>query len=258
LPGEATHIAREAALQGVRTVVAVGGDGTIHEVVNGIAGFEVALGILPLGTENVLAKELRVPFKVREAIALIARRSTLQIDLGKVGGRYFALVAGVGFDAQVVHRLDPYFKRQFGRFSFVCTGVATFPRFNPRLVEIRINDEQIETRAWQVLVSNSSTFAGNVRVAPTASITDGRFDVCVFADNSRASFLGKLVASTLCRRIPSQSIRTFQTTNLSIQSTDPLPVEIDGEALEMERLEFSIHPRALRVITGLPASTAPN
>jgi len=250
-PGDATRIARESAVKGTGTVVAVGGDGTVHEVVNGIAGTDVALGILPLGTENVLAKELGIPFNIRDAVSLIARRPTLQIDLGKVGNRHFALMAGVGFDAQVVSNLHPYMKRQFSRFSFVFAGMTTFSRYSPRSVEIRINGAEIRTCAWQVLVSNSSIFAGGVRVTPTASITDGRFDVCVFADDNRASFFGKVVRTALYRRFPEESIQTFQTTQLCIQSTDPLPVQIDGEAMSLDRLDFSIQPQALKVIVGL-------
>ncbi len=256
-PGDATRIAGEAARRGTRTVVAVGGDGTVHEVINGIVGMNVALGILPLGTENVLARELGIPFGVKDAVSLIARHPIIQIDLGQLGGRYFALMTGVGFDAQVVRNLDPYMKRQLSRFSFVFTGMATFPKFHPRSVEIRVNGAEIRTQAWEVLVCNASIFAGQVRIAPTASITDGRFDVCVFADDNRASFFGKLLKTAVYRRFPEQNIQAFQATHLSIQSTDPLPVQIDGEAMSLDRLDFSIQPRALSVV-GCPTIRCPS
>src|SRR5258708_4489185 len=119
VPGEAKEIAAAAVEQGFRIVVAAGGDGTINEVVNGLAGSEVALGVLPVGTMNVFAAELGLPGKLRDAWRLIEAGRVREIDLGRANRQYFVQLAGVGLDAQVVKETSLDLKRNLGPLAYL-------------------------------------------------------------------------------------------------------------------------------------------
>lgn len=248
---DARASAHEAAAQHYDRVIVAGGDGTVHKVVNGLAGSETALAILPLGTENVLAKELHVPFSLEAAIQFAAETPAIPIDLGKVSNHYFALMAGVGFDAQVIRNLHPQLKRQLSRLSFLFTGVSTLSHFNPSTVEVRVNGSYLKTNAWEIMVSNASIFAGRVKVAPDASIQDGRFDICIFSAENRAVFVGDVVQSAMLRRFAGEAVQFFKSAEVRIHSTTPLPVQLDGESMELKSLDFTIQPHALRVVGSL-------
>ena len=158
-PGDARSIAEWAVAQGFATVVAAGGDGTINEVVNGIAGSDIALGILPVGTMNVFAAELSIPNNLPKAWEIIQARHTRRIDLVRANDQYFVQLAGVGLDAQVVQATSRSFKKNFGPLSYLISAAQIALRAPPKLI---VEHDGIRREGSFVLIGNGRYYGGPV------------------------------------------------------------------------------------------------
>ncbi|HEX8311836.1 MAG TPA: diacylglycerol kinase family protein, partial [Chthoniobacteraceae bacterium] len=176
-PGDARAIAAWAVEKGYRTVVAAGGDGTINEVVNGLAGSEVALGILPVGTMNVFAAELGLPSDLQEAWKVIRARHLRKIDLARANSQYFVQLAGVGLDAQVVQATSWEFKKNFGPLSYLVSAAQIAARKPPKLV---VTGEDGVREGSFVLIGNGRFYGGPFPFFKDAKIDDGKLDVLIF------------------------------------------------------------------------------
>jgi diacylglycerol kinase family enzyme len=180
--GHATELAREAAAAGARLVVAAGGDGTIAEVANGLAGSGCRLGIIPLGTANVLANELGLAFAPRAVAAALAfgrtRRIWPGLATGPDGPRLFVQMVGAGFDAQVVHRLPGRLKRALGRNAYVLQTLREAVRY--RFAPIRVRIDAVETTTGSVVVTKGHFYAGRFVLAPGTSPSDPGLTVALF------------------------------------------------------------------------------
>jgi len=177
--GDAEQHARTAVAEGFERIVAAGGDGTIHEVVNGIAGSNAALGLMPMGTMNVFANELGLPANdLGRCWEIIQRGRTRLIDLPTANGKHFVQLAGVGLDAQVVKETSLTLKRNFGPLSYVISAAQIAARRPPRLL-IESEDAQTEEGSF-VLVGNGRLYGGPFPFFKHAVIDDGLLDVLVF------------------------------------------------------------------------------
>jgi len=157
--GEAEALARNAAAEGFQTIVAAGGDGTIHEVVNGLAGTDAALGLLPLGTMNVFATELGLPANdLGRCWRIIQQQHSRLIDLPSANGKHFVQLAGVGLDAQVVKETSRNFKRNFGPLSYLFSAAQIAARIPPRL--LIESDDAVAKEASFALVGNGRLYGG--------------------------------------------------------------------------------------------------
>lgn len=248
-PGEATRLAREAALQGYDRVIAAGGDGTVHEVLNGLAETETAMGVIPLGTENILAREIQIPCRDLDAACqALASGRTVWVDVGRTPQRYFLLMAGLGFDAQVVGEVDPDFKRICRSFAFFATGFSTLVHYDPPRVRLTVDGQTEYLRPWGLIVSNATLYAWKVRVAPRASMTDGRLDVVAFVAGNRLDFLGQALRSLFRGEMVGPGIRHWKAREVQVTVSRPLPLQLDGEIVEESELSFRLLPAALRLV----------
>jgi YegS/Rv2252/BmrU family lipid kinase len=177
VPGDGARVARELAEQ-VDAVVAVGGDGTVNEVVNGLAGREVAVGIVPLGTVNVMALELGLPFDIERACDVIAEGRRRALDLGTISGRNFVLMAGAGLDALTIRRLDARAKKRYREAAFVWTGIRTF--LSQEQAEFPVEVDGEEYRARFAVVGNCRYYGGRFGITNRADPSDGMLDVVLF------------------------------------------------------------------------------
>ncbi len=186
---EATAVARRAADSGYDQVIAVGGDGTINAVVQGLAGSDAALGIVPLGTGNAAGSNLGLRAGgIASAMDLIAAGNTARVDLGLINGRHFLTMAGVGLDAQVAHELHDAWKRRLGKIAFIRQFLRS--TFSYKLPHCRVEitggeqDVVLEEPLWAVLVCNLGIFTWRVKVAPEAAADDGQLDFIIFHPDS--------------------------------------------------------------------------
>jgi len=245
--GEAEAMARRGIAEGFKKIVAAGGDGTINEVVNGLAGTNTTLGLLPIGTMNVFATELGLPVHDLELCWDIVRgESTRAIDLPKANQKFFVQLAGVGLDAQVVKETSSQLKRSFGPLSYVISAFQIAARKPPRLF-IQSEDASIDEGSF-VLIGNGRLYGGPFPFFKHASLDDGLLDVIVFKRLGYLEIIKYLQDVVFSSEIRVPEVEYFQTRRLRVESAEPVPVELDGELIGNCPVEFSIQERSLRVL----------
>ncbi|MFL6583559.1 MAG: diacylglycerol/lipid kinase family protein [Chthoniobacterales bacterium] len=245
--GDARRLAREAVTGGYRKIVAAGGDGTINEVANGLAGSDATLGLLPLGTMNVFATELGLPVNdLGRCWDIVQSDQSRRIDLPSANGRHFVQLAGVGLDAQVVQETSRTFKRNFGPLSYLISAAQIAARQPPRL-RIESPDASTEEGSF-VLVGNGRLYGGPFPFFKQAAFDDGLLDVVVFKRLTYLEIIRYLQNVIFTAQISSPEIEYFQTRELRVTSDIDVPVEIDGELAGTAPVEFKIE-QILHVVT---------
>jgi diacylglycerol kinase (ATP) len=247
-PGDGQRLARRAADQGYDLVVAAGGDGTINEVINGLAGTNTALGTLPLGTMNVWARELGLPLQVRAAAQAILDWQVRSIDLGRAGERYFLLMAGIGFDAAITAGIKPGEKRRFGALAYVLRGIEVALHVRGSRARLILDGRTVKGRILMVVVGNSQLYGGLVKITHRASIDDGLLDVCVIKGDSFIAALRHTIAILRRSYSHNPAIDYYRARSIKIIATPRLPVQIDGDPLGQTPLTFEVNPGALRAL----------
>jgi diacylglycerol kinase (ATP) len=243
--GHATLLAREALEQGVDRVVVVGGDGTVNEALNGLAGSALPLAIVPTGTVNVLALELGLPLDPPDAVRLAAEARPTRIDLGIAGERYFALMAGVGFDADV----RPAMKRALKEMAFVFQGLTTYLTTEHPLV--RIESEDRCTEGYFVVLGNARNYGGSFGITPLADMRDGLLDVVVLKDMGFFSVAHYWLAALLSAHLQHPKVEYFRTASATLTVVEEgarVLVQTDGEIAGQLPLECRVVPGALNIV----------
>lgn len=246
--GEAEFLARNAVAEGYERIVAAGGDGTINEIVNGIAGQNITLGVLPIGTMNVFATELGLPVNdLARCWKIIQGNTTHRVDLPRANRKHFVQLAGVGLDAQAVKETSRAFKRNFGPLSYLISAVQIASRTPPVL---RIESEEAVTSEGSfVLVGNGRLYGGRFPFFKQAVMDDGLLDVIVFKRLNYVDIIRYLQDVVFTPQISSPEVEYFQTKRLRVTSEEVVPVEIDGELVGNCPVEFKIRAGGLRVLT---------
>lgn len=246
--GHATVLAREAAASGARLVVAAGGDGTIAEVASGLIGSDAALGIIPLGTANVLAHELGLPTEARALAAALAFGRTRPLWPGLAengtGGRIFVQMLGVGLDAQVVHRVNHRLKRAIGRHAYVLQTLREISRYDYRPIPVTLDGRR--TEAASVVVSKGRFYGGPYTLAPQASDTEPGFSVALFRRNGARAALGYGAALALDRLPQASSLEVIRARCVEIGGDEP--AQADGDPAGMAPLAVRDAPASLPVV----------
>jgi diacylglycerol kinase (ATP) len=248
--GEAESLARHAVTEGYKRIVAAGGDGTINEIVNGIAGHNVTLGLLPLGTMNVFATELGLPVNdLADCWKIIERNRTHRVDLPRANRKHFVQLAGVGLDAQAVKETSRAFKRSFGPLSYLISAVQIASR-TPPILQIE-SEDAVSGEGSFVLVGNGRLYGGRFPFFKQAVMDDGLLDVIVFKRLGYVDIIRYLQDVVFTPQISSPEVEYFQTKHLRVTSDESVPVEIDGELVGNCPVEFKICAGGLRVLTPL-------
>jgi len=250
-PQDVVDQAREAAREGHERLLVGGGDGTLHHAIRGLAGSACALGIVPLGTGNDLARSLDIPrdpmAAARRALTAPARR----IDLGSVDGRPFAGVLGIGIDGEVARFVNERSGGPRGRMAYLHAVVRTLASFRPPRVRIDFEDGSYEGRVMLAALANTSCFGGGMRVAPDAVVDDGKFDLIVVEAISKLRFLAVFPRVYRGTHIDHPAVRTFRVTGATLRADRPLACYADGEPLSecsSRGTRVEILPGALAVI----------
>ena len=247
--GDATRFAREAVQQGLDLVCAIGGDGTVNETINGLAGAEVPLAIVPTGTVNVLAMELGIPLEPPDAVKLLEVGTVSWIDLGLAGDRYFGLMAGVGMDAAVVASLNPVLKKAFKEAAFAVQGLANYLTKEEPLIRVTTAERTVE--GYFAVFGNSSNYGGGFGITPLADMRDGLLDVCVLKDKSFLSTIWYWSAALINAHIKHPKVEYFRTEAAEIVTVEEgkeVLVQTDGEMAGKLPLTCRVVPRSLHVV----------
>lgn len=251
-PGHAEALAREAVANGETMVVAAGGDGTIAEVANGLMGSTARLGVIPLGTANVLAHELALPFAPRAVAAALAFKRTKLLWPGLANGaggtRLFVQMLGVGFDAHVVHTLPVGLKRVFGKGAYVLQSLHALLHYD--FAPIRLRLDGVETSAASVIVSKGVLYGGTYRLAADAVPGEPGFSVVLFDHSGPAAALlyGAALPLNLLGRAP--GVRHVRAARIDFIGNARAPAQADGDAAGTVPLNVVDAPGPIAVVTG--------
>lgn len=250
-----TELSRQAADAGYDVVIASGGDGTISRVVNGLARTETALGVLPAGTGNAWAQEMGIPvskvftrWALLEAADVLLEGEVRTVDLGTAGENYFLMWAGVGLDARVTEEVSYELRRHIGNLATWITGVQVAREYPGTPATITVDGKVYHSQFILTVIGNAQSYAGSVRMTPIARLDDGLLDVCVFKGKGFADTLKHLVNVFSQTHMISPDVEYYQGERIYIESEEPLPVHLDGDAMGHTPMEFGIAPKALRVI----------
>ncbi|MCW0180272.1 MAG: diacylglycerol kinase family lipid kinase [Zavarzinia sp.] len=252
-PGHATTLARRLAdrVGAVDTIVAAGGDGTINEVVNGLAGTAMPLGIIPLGTANVLALELGLPRGPGAVAAVLAAGRTRPIGLGLArsasGERHFVVMAGVGYDAHVVAGVSTRWKRRLGKLAYVGEMLRQLGRFHFTPYRLSFNGGAA-VEAASAIIANGRHYGGGFVCAPAADLGNGRLDACLFGDGGPLAAVkyGFALGLDLVPRLASVAQRPLTRVTIDGPSGDPL--QGDGDIIARLPAEVLLSPHRISVL----------
>lgn len=244
-------LAREAAEGGCEVVVAAGGDGTVSMVADGLIGTTARLGIVPLGTTNVLARELGIPIGLEEACRLLeGPNATATIDAMRIGDSYYFTQVGIGVDALMIRDTSTESKKRFGSLAYLWTAAKRLVGFQPRRFSISADGQTLRPRALQVLLANSGALGtSGLRWGPDVRVDDGRIDVCIVRTVTALDHL-RVGWSLLRGRQKQDPNLTYLTAErvVAVHADRALPVQADGEVVGETPLEVRVVPRALTVI----------
>ncbi|MCU0352216.1 MAG: diacylglycerol kinase family lipid kinase [Cytophagales bacterium] len=245
-PGHATELAAEAVRHHADCAVAVGGDGTMNETASALINTQTALGIIPLGSGNGLARHLGIPLNTAKAIQRLNQPTQKTIDSCTLNGRPFFCVAGTGFDAYIGLKFGEQKTRGFQ--TYVKTTLTEFFSYKPSHYKITLNGRTFESEAFLVSFANAGQYGNNAYISPEADIADGLVDVCLMRPfpSPMAVPLGvQLFGKTLHL---SPYLKVMPAKTVIVERPEAAPVHIDGEPMMMEaRLEVGIRPASLRV-----------
>jgi diacylglycerol kinase (ATP) len=246
-PGWATKRARRAVAESYDVVVGCGGDGTLREVVCGLVGSNVTMGIIPLGTGNVIAMDLGIPRSVKKACEVILEKNVRQIDVGRCGENHFILAAGVGFDVEVIVRTDLQLKSKVRNLAYIYAGAKHLPRCKPREYIIESDAFSGTVNAMAIAICNSYRYGG-YRLKRGISLADGMFDVCVIRGRPPLDTC-KIFLGIMCRAgVPRRNLMTFKASRIKISAEENVVVHNDGDVIGKLPMEFEVIERGLPVI----------
>ena len=243
-----TELAREAVQQGCfDAIVAVGGDGSVNDVVSGMAGSDLALGIIPCGSGNGLARNLKIPLTPTHAVEAINRYKIAEIDTIYLNDRVVTSIAGIGFDARVARRMKQAKARGLQAYAKII--LTDYPTYKEHTFRLNIDGNEIERKAWFISFANSNQFGYNTAVAPMAKLDDGLIDVCI-VDRIPLLHLPLTAPLLYLNHFElSQHVEYFKAREVTVYNNEERWVNIDGEG---ERIGTELHffnlRKSLRVL----------
>lgn len=229
--GDAIDAARTAVERGYDLIVAAGGDGTINEVVHGVAEQEYRpkLGILPAGTTNDFARALQIPRDINKAVDVILEGNSLKLDIGKVNEHYFINIAGGGKLTELTYDVPSKLKTMLGQLAYYMKGIEMLPSLKPAHVRIEYDEHVLEEDIMLFLISNTNSVGGFEKLAPDARLNDGYFDVLILKKTNLAEFIQIASLALRGEHLKSKNIIYTQAKRVKVTNEDKMQLNIDGE-----------------------------
>lgn len=250
--GDGETMARQAVENGAQMVVAVGGDGTLHEVVNGVLGTNATVGLIPFGTGNDLARALGLYGNLETACRAVTDGPTRRIDVGVVEGagtngpRHFLVLTGTGFDARTAQTVNEGVKWISGAPAYIYGAIATLRQFTPFALTLTLDDgETRQQQAMFVSIANAETTGGGMKIAPGATVDDGLLDLCLVGAVSKAALLYQLTQVFSGAHVKHPAVTMLRASKITFDADPPQPLLIDGEVLGTTPATVSLLPGAL-------------
>jgi YegS/Rv2252/BmrU family lipid kinase len=255
-PGDARRLAQAAVASGVGTILAAGGDGTVNEIVNGILAAPSKrppmIGVLPLGTANVLARELGLSLDPAQAARMLAGGRPMPAHLGLVNGRHFVMMAGIGFDAHVVACVRPQMKRRFGRLAYAMTTASLWLRGPERRYRILLDGKEYDVGS--IVIGNGRHYAGGFVACPAARLDQPQFELCILPSAERSRLMATALSLGIGHIAWAPGVRHVTSTSLHVSGPDDEPIQADGEIVGSLPATFSVAPTTIDLLA--PAARA--
>ena len=255
-PGDAARHARDAADGGADLVLIAGGDGTINEAANGLSDSDTTLGIVPVGTGNILAHQLRMPVLsvvaplVKDVGDALLRSRIQRVDMGVINERRFVCWAGLGLDAEIAAQMEPrprHMKR-LRTLPYIITGFAVASEYRGVRSHFLIEDRTFRTRTLLAVVSNIQLYAAFFQIAPHARMDDGLLDIFVFKGLGFSYALRFAMQSITGRHLDSPHVMHALASRMEVETTPHVAVHLDGDPYGCTPATFGIHPLSLRLL----------
>ena len=244
--GHAVELARAAAAEGFAVVAAVGGDGTVNEVGRGLLGTETALGIIPQGSGNGLARHLKVPLDLADALRRLAAPAFSRMDVGTINGHAFFCTAGLGFDAHVSQHFAQAGSR--GLRTYLQVTLREYRRYRPVVVQANLDGQQLRTSCYVLAFANASQYGNNAYIAPRADLRDGLLDVCLIDELPPLRAFRVSLAMALGNLPQSRAAEYFRVPRGRVTAEAPIGFHVDGDYLgHATEFEVDLLPLALAV-----------
>ena len=257
--GDAERIAHESAIAGVDIVVAVGGDGTLNEVVNGVASVEgglarCAIGLLPAGTGNDFGRSLGIE-EPAAAVAALSAGHVRVVDLVSLGERVFLNASAGGFTAETSANVTSGLKQAVGPLAYLIGGARAVLEYEPVGVRVEADGRVIDTALQLFAVCNGAYIGGGHQLAPTARPDDGVMEVCIVRASSTLDFLALLPRLSSGEHVDDEDVAYFRTREVTMTFARTIKINTDGEVLEAARCHYAMRPGAVRMVAPpLPAN----
>jgi len=245
--GDAQQLARAAARAGADVVVAVGGDGTLNEVVNGLDGYDTPLGVVPLGTANDFARQAGIPADADHAMDVILLRKPVRIDTASLNGRRFLNVSTGGIGAEATAETPSQIKQVIGQLAYTISGIRKLAKLEPNHAVFRGGGYVLECDFLMFAVGSAMSTGGGTLVTPHASTTDGLLDLCVVERMPRREFARTVLQLRRGKHVGKEGVHYVRLPELAIESVKPVSVNVDGEVSDSRRLEYRARPKDLYV-----------
>lgn len=240
--GHARELAATVREEGYSAVMSVGGDGTLNEVLNGLAGKGVPVAVVSTGTGNDFIRSAGIPADPALAARLVSQGKPTPVDIGRFGSRYFINAAGIGFDAEIAHTANTRFRHLRGAAPYVMGLLTNIGSYKPASFEMTFDQVEVKFKAWVVSVTNGQFYGGGMKVVPGANISDGRLDVCIIGSFGRFELLGTFPKVFSGRHITHPKVSLYRTTRVHVKADRKVRIQTDGEVFEGDEFAFEIIP----------------
>lgn len=250
--GEARELARRLLEKGMTRIAGCGGDGTLNEIANALAGTAGVLGVLPAGRGNDLGRALEIPHNPIQAADIFLHGAVRTVDLGRIGGRYFNTIATLGFDAEVCRRAEENKPSLSGPSAYLYVVLKTLFTYQSPRVRLEGDFGAFEGRIFLAATANSPLYGGGMRIAPPARMDDGLFHLCLIEDIPRWRAIRLLHQVYSGLHVQQPFVRILPTRRLHVESRDPVCLYADGERMAEPPTSIEMAEKALRVMTPLP------
>lgn len=250
--GDAELKAKHASENGFSLVIAAGGDGTYNEVANGLAHTDCQMAILPMGTTNVLAKELNIPEKVEEAVKRILKGTVHTVSLGKIVlthhsalvTRYFFLMAGIGFDGAAIYNLNAQLKKYSGKGAYIIGGLKALLGYSPELLAFKINGK--DYKGYSAIIGKASKYGGNLKATPDASLLDPALYACIMQGGKRLDVVRYTAGIITGTHLRFKDVTYLRADTIEVNGA--APIQIDGDYIGRTPAIITVSPEALKLI----------
>lgn len=235
--GGATAVINRYIKENYDVYIAVGGDGTVNEVANGMVGSDKVLAIIPCGTGNDFAKTLGLPRDPMEALKLIFNGTPQLIDIGSVNNQCFINIASIGLDAEIAdytNKIKRWFK---GAYAYVIALIKVLINFKPMLIKFNEEGKSYSKKIMLVAICNGRYYGGGMKIAPHALLTDGCFDVCVIEKMSRLKLLFLFPSVFKGKHSRIKHVKIHRTRAITIEGEGPLKINLDGEIIKLKSIK---------------------